>query len=309
MLEHSVTVCGHRRNLTEVCLPSKRQQDFAKAAVSCSVVKGKCNKTIESETTLTIARHKSLIRMLTLEPDLTVSEISEKLAVSQATVRRDLKQLSEEGLIQRVRSGATIAKSLGVQPSWIERSKVANAQKRAIAKVASHYIHDGQVIALDVGTTALEIAKQIQLRSNISVFTASVPIAEVLATEYPMIYLIGGMLRPREMAVVGPMARENVKRFHFDTFFLAAGAWSLDHGFMDFSIEDVEIKQAFMSSSEKIIAVTDSSKYDGTSLMSIAALSDVDLIITDNGLSEKDRKAVSDVTELLIAEELTEEGN
>lgn len=247
-------------------------------------------------------RRKELLELLQSEPELSISEMTERLGVSAATVRRDLNNLSNQGLIQRLRGGATISHPLGVEPSWIDRNRENIEKKRAIVRLALDFVKDGQVVALDVGTTTLELARLLQMRSDLMVFTASVPISETLAMGRPTVYLVGGRVRPREMGVVGPLARDIIGRFHYDIFFLAAAGWSLEQGLMDFSIEDVEIKQAFMNSSNQVIALVDSTKYGKTSLMSIAPLEEIDMVITDDQLPKAAREQVSEVTTLRVVE-------
>lgn len=229
-------------------------------------------------------RHEALLGLLTQEPEMSVIELTKRLGVSAATVRRDLSSLAKQGLVQRLRGGATMNVPLGIEPGWTERIEENLEKKRMIARVAFDAIEEGQVIALDVGTTTLELARLLQMRSDLMVFTASVPIAQLLAPSRPTVYLVGGRIRPREMGVVGPLTREIIGRFHYDTFFLAAAGWSVEQGLMDYSIEDVEIKQAFMKASNQVVALVDSSKYGKTALMSIAELNDIDQLITDGDL-------------------------
>lgn len=247
-------------------------------------------------------RHERLIDLLAEQPSLSIVELSERLGVSTATIRRDLRRLSAAGRITRVRAGVAVASPYGIEPRWTERLQEHFDAKRAIARAAAETILDGHVVAIDTGTTAMEVARALQDRDAISIFTASLPVAEILATEHPTVHLVGGQLRPREMAVVGPLARDTIRRFHFDVFFVAAAAWSLEHGLMDFSIDDVEVKRAFMDASDRVVAIVDSSKFGGSSLMQIAELSDLDAVITDDGLDTEARAAVARSCELIIAD-------
>lgn len=249
-----------------------------------------------------IRRHQQVLELLQEQPELSIQDLTERLGVSPATVRRDLTHLASQGLIQRVRGGAMTTSPLGTEPSWVERGKRQLAEKRVIAQAAVGMVEDNQVIALDVGTTTLEIAKLLVGRANLTVFTASVMIAEVLARGRPTVYLVGGRLRARELSLAGPLARETIGRFHFDTFFLGAAGWSIDDGLVDFSIEDVEVKHAFIQASNRVIAVVDSGKYGRGSLMSIAKLSDVDHLITDDGLDETLRAPLEELTDLQVVE-------
>lgn len=254
-------------------------------------------------------RHEALLDLLKKEPEMSVGELTDRLGVSPATVRRDLSSLAKQGLVHRLRGGVTATAPLGIEPAWTERRGESLEMKCAIARLALEMVEEGQVIALDVGTTTLELAKLLHMRADLMVFTASVPIAELLAPSRPTVYLVGGRVRPREMGMVGPLAREIVGRFHYDTFFLAAAGWSVEEGLMDYSIEDVEIKQAFMKASNQVVALVDSSKYGRTALMSIAELGDVDLVITDSGLAKDARAELTDIVGLSYADAVGQEGS
>ena len=240
---------------------------------------------------------------------MSISDLTEKLDVSPATVRRDLARLEHQGLIHRIRGGATLTDGLGIEPSWTERTQEHISQKRAIARLANELIKDNQVIALDVGTTTLELARLLAMRSDLMVFTASMPISELLARGRAVVYMVGGRLRSREMAVVGPLTREIISRFHYDIFFMAAAGWSLEQGLMDFSVEDVEIKQAFIEASNQVVACVDSSKYGKNSLMTISKIRDIDIVITDERLPNETRDQIGEVTDLRLASvDATERG-
>ncbi len=254
-------------------------------------------------------RHRKVQEFLKQEPEMSIQDLTERLGVSAATVRRDLATLASLGLIRRVRGGAAMPDALGIEPSYIERSRRNIAEKRHIAEAAAGLIEEGQVIALDVGTTALELARALVMRPNITVFTASIPAAEILTRGRPTVYLVGGHVRPREMSTSGPVARGIIERFHFNSFFVSASGWSLEQGLMDFSVEDVEVKQAFIEQSQQVVALVDSSKYGETALMAVVGFDRVDHLITDAGVPGEARAALSDLTRLTVVSGETQEGS
>ena len=254
-------------------------------------------------------RHRKVQEYLKQEPEMSIQELAQRLGVSAATVRRDLATLASLGLVRRIRGGAAMPEALGVEPSYIERSRHNVEEKRRIAEAAADLIEEGQVIALDVGTTALELARVLASRSNVTVFTASIPAAEVLARGRPTVYLVGGHLRPREMSTSGPVARGIVRRFHFNAFFVSASGWSVEQGLMDFSVEDVEVKQAFIEQSQQVVALVDSSKYGQTGLMSVVEFDKVDRLITDEGLPDDARASLAELTHLTVLRGCKQEGS
>ncbi|MCY0899327.1 MAG: DeoR/GlpR family DNA-binding transcription regulator [Firmicutes bacterium] len=233
---------------------------------------------------MTYKRRRALLQLLEQQPDISVQELTQALGVSPATVRRDLATLAAEGVVQRVRGGAVLQQPVAYDEAWKERRRHQVAEKQAIALAAADLIDPGLVVALDVGSTTYFLAEAIRQRSDLVVFTASLPHAQVLGQGNCTTFLVGGHYRPKEQSLTGTIARQVVQQYHYDLFFLGASAWSLEQGVMDFSMDDVDIKRVFMEQSTRVIAVLDSSKYGRTSLTSIAPLDALDMVITDDGL-------------------------
>ena len=227
-------------------------------------------------------RHKIIIDTLTQEPFADVDTLVRKLGASPATVRRDLQELAEQGVIARSRGGASLAVyGVGHEPPYTNRVNVHAAEKRAIAQLASALVHDGDVIVLDVGTTTLELAKALRRRRNITVFTASLPITLALASSHASTVLVGGALRKQELSTTGPLAAQIINQFHFDKFFLGAAGVSATAGCTDFSIDDVEIKKTFLARAKQVIALVDHTKLGHISFATICPLSSISHLITD----------------------------
>ena len=147
-------------------------------------------------------------------------ELEEIFNASPVTIRRDLEKLRKRGLIVRYRGGAMLAKSkFGHEPSLGEREDEFLPEKRAIGMAAAEMIEKGEVIALDIGTTTMELAKAIRSRENITVFTPSIPIATVFYHTNVKVYMVGGFLNQKEMSLGGPIARNVIRQYHFDKFF------------------------------------------------------------------------------------------
>jgi len=227
-------------------------------------------------------RRQEVIRALQQDRTLSVRDLSKKLSVSQATIRRDLMDLERFGRVVRSHGGASLVGSgLAVEPPLLNRRREHQAEKSEIAAAALDLIGDGDAVALDVGTTTFELAKALRRRSGLTIFTNSIPAAEILSGTAHAVYLIGGQLRHQEFSLVGALTRDLVRRFKFDVFFLGVAGFHLASGFSDYSVEDVEIKQAFMASARRTVALVDSSKWGRASLAGVAELSEVDTVVTD----------------------------
>lgn len=211
-----------------------------------------------------------------------VDELSKQLAVSEATVRRDLMALESEGLINRTWGGAIPAQSVGLELIVGERSQHNLVEKQTIAQAAVDLIEEGDVIALDVGTTCMELAKLLKKFQRITVFTNSLITAQILGTCPFNVHLIGGRMRQGEYSMVGSIARETILRFHFDKFFMGASGFDTESGPTDFNLDDVEIKQCFIKKARQRIALIDFSKFRKKSLATICDVEDLTDVITDS---------------------------
>ncbi len=227
-------------------------------------------------------RLNQIMNILYQEESITAEKLEKLFKVSPVTIRRDLQKLYEKGLIVRFRGGAMLAtSSFGHEPALFEREPENLQKKHQIGKAAAKLVNDGEVIALDVGSTTMELAKALRNRSNITVFTASLPIASIFLNTNVKVFLVGGMLQHKENCIGGPIARNVIRQYHFDKFFLGAAGISESSGITDFGMDEVETKKAYIERSKEVIALADSSKFGKVSFITICKFSDVKHIVTD----------------------------
>lgn len=228
-------------------------------------------------------RQQRIVEALSRDSHLEVGALARLLSTSSATVRRDLQVLAARGVVTRTHGGASLAGDEGMfEPAYVSRLNQNLLAKLAISRAASELVRDGDFIALDVGTTTLELAKALGRLRNITVFTASLPIALALAQTDVTVVLVGGALRKRELSIVGPIAAQLITQFHFDKYFMGTAGVSAIAGFTDFGLEDIEVKKAFIACSSQIIALADHTKLGRRSLAHICPLGAVNRLITDS---------------------------
>lgn len=215
-----------------------------------------------------------------------VSEIAGELGVSDITVRRDLTRLESQGLLLRTHGGAIAAKGVPVEAFDIDeptfdarRRRNADAKER-IGAAAAAIVRPGETVGIDVGTTTLQVAKQLASRADIKVFTNNVRAATLLAEGPASCYLPGGQLRGRELSIYGSIAVEQLQRYWLDRVFLGISGVT-DQGLFDYSLEDTEIKRVYIERATQVVVLCDSTKFGRLSMVRICALDEVDLLITD----------------------------
>ena len=149
-------------------------------------------------------RQQLILKRLDARGQITISDLSSRLSVSEMTIRRDLAQLEAEGLLRRTHGGAVRAHSSSFEPPFAMRSHLNTEAKRAIAASVAEQLSDGQTLILDGGTTGTAIAEAIAGR-NLTVCALNLRVAEILVTAPDTRVMIpGGFIRHGELSISGP---------------------------------------------------------------------------------------------------------
>jgi DeoR family glycerol-3-phosphate regulon repressor len=229
-------------------------------------------------------RHRAILEAVSLGGQARVLDLAKRLGVSDETIRRDLKDLTAEGLVQKTHGGVMLPEPLG-EPRFDRRMSQEAAAKKAIARVAAAQVRDGDAILLDTGSTTAYLARALRGHRNLLVVTNSVDIARTLATRNGnRVYMAGGELRADDGAALGVSATSFVQQFRVRLCFLSIGAIDLDDGLMDFHLEEAEFSRVAMRRAERTIIVADHTKFGRRALVSVCPLSSVQTLITDEPL-------------------------
>lgn len=233
-----------------------------------------------------LERQNKIAEIVAAKGKIAIPEICELFAVSSMTARRDLNELDRKGLVRRVHGGAIANLGRSYEPPFQTRSTKNVEAKAAIGRKAAELIYDGDSIALDVGTTTLEVAKNLAGKRNLTIVTNCLQIANLLVEALSLevdarLILTGGIVRPRELSLVGSFAERVYSDLHVDKAFIGIGGISLMDGLTEYNIEDTQIKRMLLRSAREKIIVADSSKFGVTTFASVGPLSEVDKIVTD----------------------------
>jgi DeoR family transcriptional regulator, fructose operon transcriptional repressor len=226
------------------------------------------------------SRASELVRALRRDGRVDVAGSARAFGVAEMTIRRDLDVLVSRGIARRVRGGAVSLLLRGDELPYAWRELDAVEAKRRVARAVAGAVRDGEAIALDSGTTALEVARALEGR-RLTVMAAALRAANTLA-ESGVARLLqpGGELRPGELAAVGPLAVSTIASLRFDTAIICpcglAGGWVTSH-----DLDDAAVKQAMMASASRVIVAADSSKYGHAAMAVVCPLARADLVITD----------------------------
>ncbi|MFC1921857.1 DeoR/GlpR family DNA-binding transcription regulator [Chloroflexota bacterium] len=216
---------------------------------------------------------------------VSIAELSQMLAVSDMTVRRDLALLERQLVLRKVRGGAVVVQQADGEKSFGYRSKEADPQKKIIGWLASQLVLDDDRIILDAGTTTFQIASNLTCKSRLTVITNNLSIARELSQcTNIIIILLGGIIKHHELCTVGDMVKQSLSLLSADKYFLSVTSFSIRMGAMETDMAETEIKQSMLHSAGETILVVDSSKFNVTSLIQVAPLKQITKIVTDDGM-------------------------
>jgi DeoR family fructose operon transcriptional repressor len=245
-------------------------------------------------------RQQEILRLARERGRVEVPALAEEFDVTPETVRRDLKALDRAGLIRRVHGGAIPTGRLDFEPDLTEREATAAAQKDRIAKAALAELPAEGSVIIDAGTTTARLVTVLPLASRLTVVTHALPIAARLA-EYPdlTLHLVGGRLRHRTRAAVGEWALRAYEDINADVTFIAANGFSLADadadgkgGLTTPDLAEAAVKRAMIRAARRVVLLADSAKFGQAHFARFGELADVDVLITDEGLSPEDARAI-----------------
>jgi len=216
-----------------------------------------------------------------------VQELTEVLQVSEATVRRDLKDLEDAKLLKRAHGGALSLQNVNFEPTFGEKKVTLLKEKHAIAKKAVELIDEGDTILLDAGTTTFEVAKELRTFSKLTVITNDINISQELLSHPGIeIIVVGGMLRKETLAMVGPMAEQSLGMIRVDKLFLAINGLDLEAGLTTPNLIEAATKRKMIKIAKQVILLADHSKVGKVSQARVGEIAEVNQVILDDAVAE-----------------------
>jgi len=224
-----------------------------------------------------------------------VAALAAEFDVHESTIRRDLAEVEQEGLLKRTHGGVIVEKLTNNEPSFNERSTARLEQKMRIGAMAASLVEDGDHIILDSGTTTLHIAKNLTQRSNLTVVTNDINIAaELRDSPGVKVTVTGGELYPSSFMLNGMFTDHVLRSLHVSKAFLGTPAIHPKHGLMHPEAQLVLAKQGMINAAQEVIVVADDTKIGKLSLHIVAPNSAIHTLITGNEAPEYDIKQFRD---------------
>ena len=229
---------------------------------------------------LTIHRKQQILSILKSQGQVIAKEVSQTMGVSEDTIRRDLREMAQEGLLQRVHGGALPASP--AIADFAVREHITPEGKLAIGRAAAKMIQPSQVVILDGGTTARQVARHIPLNLKATVVTHSPTIAlELIGHENIEVILIGGRLFRHSVVSVGAAAVETIAQIHADIFFMGVTGIHPKTGLTTGDYEEAAIKRAMSHAAAETIVLASAEKLNAASPYAVVPLSEISGILTE----------------------------
>lgn len=214
-----------------------------------------------------------------------VDQLAVNLRVTPQTIRRDLNQLYDLELVQRVRGGAVIRNT--VENLGYGARKILMADKKTeIAKLTAQIISNNSSMYINLGTTTERVAESLMNHESILVITNNINVASKL---WPLlkidVMIAGGKIRKSDGGIVGPSTEEFVDRFKPDYAIIGCSAIDSSGEILDYDLREVRVTQAIIRQARSVILVTDSMKLERSAPVKVGTLADIDILVTDYGIS------------------------
>jgi DeoR/GlpR family transcriptional regulator of sugar metabolism len=247
-------------------------------------------------------RQSEIADLLQKEERVTVRRLAEQFDVSPMTIRRDMAMLEEQGFLIRTHGGGLPTGKLRLLQRAFPNFSVS-PQKAAIGRLAASHVQAGQTVMVDSGTTTLEVARNLSKDMDITVATTSIWVAQELYGSPFHLVLFGGFIRERFPSTYGPLTEAMLKDFHVDILFIGCEGADSKAGFYASDLLTLGLEQQMINISDRVVVVAESAKFGRKAFVRHASLDQVDVLVTDTGLSPADRKNLEEQgIKVLLAE-------
>lgn len=252
-------------------------------------------------------RHSYIVDRVRADGGVRVADLVRELGVSDMTIRRDLEQLHEQGLVAKVHGGATTTTPSAVfEPGFHAKSELQRDAKAAIAVAAAAMVQPGHAIALSAGTTTFAVARLLVDVPHLTVVTNSVPVADVLyhtGRADQTVILTGGVRTPSD-ALVGPFAVAALRTVNVDLVLMGVHGMDPHAGFTTPNLLEAETDRAMVDAGRRLVVVADHTKWGVIGVSSIARLPQADTLITDRALDAEAREHLAaEVRHLVVVDD------
>lgn len=229
-------------------------------------------------------RQAEIVEIAARDGKVTVEGLAEHFSVTLQTIRRDLTELDQEGLLNRVHGGAMPTSGTN-NFAYEDRRSLQTEAKDRIARACAASIPNSSSVFLNIGTSTEAVAERLVQHENLLVVTNNLNVANILAKSPGIeIFVTGGTVRRSDGGLIGQLAVDTINNFKFDYAVIGCSALDLDGEVLDFDVQEVGVSQAIVARSRTTYLVADHSKFERTAPARICSLDQLDGFFTDRKL-------------------------
>ena len=226
-------------------------------------------------------RQRSLLDAVRLSGSVALEELAVQLGVTPQTVRRDVKQMEEAGLLARYHGGVGLPSSVR-NIDYSDRQVLNSEAKRRIAGAVAAQVPNGSSLLINIGTTTEEVARALAWHQGLHVVTNNLNVAAILAdNEDCEVIVAGGVVRGRDRGIIGEATIDFIRQFKVDIGIIGISSIDADGSLRDFDAREVKVAQTIIAQSREVWLVADHHKFGRKALVRMADLAQVDVLFTD----------------------------
>lgn len=243
-----------------------------------------------------IVRQQQIIEEVKFYRQVSVAELSNRFNVSEVTIRRDLQELADEGILRRTHGGALASERSAPEMPVIHRMTREGHYKENIGRSAAALIEDGESVFIGSGTTTAYLARQLVNRQGLTVVTNALTIATELASaEGITIVITGGMMRSSELSLVGHITDQALREVRVDKIFIGIPAISLESGLTNDYLPEVMTDRTIIEMAPELILLADHTKFGKVGSAYVAPITSITTLVTDSQTNPAILKELEDL--------------
>lgn len=247
-------------------------------------------------------RQNQILTMARENGRVDVEALSQNFEVSPQTIRKDLNELCDKQLLQRVHGGAIVGSGIE-NVSYEARRLLAPEAKKAIGKYAAELIPDNSSLLINIGTTTEQVAHALQDHRGLLVITNNINAVDIMKNFHGIDLIIaGGQVRRSDGGIVGVAAVDFINQFKVDYAVIGVSAIDEDGSLLDYDFREVRVAQAIISNARNVILVADAMKLERSAPIRIGHISGISTLVTDTPLPTKLQNICSETSvKVLVA--------
>ncbi len=226
-------------------------------------------------------RRAEIVALVQRQGFVTIEALAQQFEVTPQTIRRDINELAEEGILQRYHGGAALPSSVQ-NIAYSSRQILHLEAKQRIARAVAQHVPDHASLSINIGTTNEEIAKALMKHRGLSVITNNLNVANIMAeNEDFQVIVAGGVVRARDRGIVGEATIDSISQFRVDIAVIGISAIDLDGTLLDFDYREVKVAQTIIRHARQVFLAADHSKLGRPAMARLGDMRDIDTFFTD----------------------------